>query len=152
MHDSEKTKITSLPLYYYVYASSATTPFSKEMLLELLTKSRRNNSALGVTGMLLYKGGNFLQVLEGEEAAVGKILAKIRADTRHRGVIRLLHGKAETRIFQDWSMAFRDLESEEVKSIPGFSEFMNVSLDPDQISANPVRAKRLLEIFRDSIR
>lgn len=140
------------PVYYYVYASSAAIPFSKEMLLELLAKSRRNNSALDVTGMLLFKGGNFLQALEGEESAVQKTFAKIAADTRHRGIIKLLQGKADSRSFKDWSMAFRDLDSEEVKSTPGFSEFMNQSLDPIQISANPQRVRFLLETFRASIR
>lgn len=53
-----------------VYASSATKAFSKAELVELLTQVRAKNSRLGVTGMLLYKDGNFLQVIEGEEAII----------------------------------------------------------------------------------
>lgn len=152
MSDTEGPTVTTPKIYYYVYASSATVAFSREMLLDLLTKSRRNNSAVGVTGMLLFKGGNFLQILEGEEPSVQKILTKIQADTRHRGILKLMSGAAENRTFQDWSMAFRDLDSDEVRSMPGFSEFMNQSLDPKQIDPNPRRIIRLLEVFRASIR
>jgi hypothetical protein len=49
-----------------------------------LEQSRENNLRLDVTGMLLYKGGNFMQMLEGEKDAVlGLYEAKKRTvDTR----------------------------------------------------------------------
>ena len=51
-------------IFSLVYVSEGNTTFSKKDLRELLTKSRENNSKLKISGMLLYKGGNFLQVLE----------------------------------------------------------------------------------------
>ena len=54
-------------MFYTVYVSSAVDLFSDEELLKLLDVSRKNNQALDVTGMLLYKGGNFMQFLEGEK-------------------------------------------------------------------------------------
>jgi len=48
-----------------VYVSSATELFSDTQLENLLLRSRQNNSTLGITGMLLYKDGNFMQCLEG---------------------------------------------------------------------------------------
>jgi hypothetical protein len=48
-----------------VYLSAAVFPFQPEDLLELLGKSQERNHKLGITGMLLFKQGNFLQVLEG---------------------------------------------------------------------------------------
>ena len=53
-----------------VYASSAVDMFSMEELVCLLERWRPKNAALGVTGMLLYKGGNLIQALEGEADAV----------------------------------------------------------------------------------
>jgi hypothetical protein len=44
----------------YIYVSSSVKPFSNEELLELLGKSRENNERLGITGMLVYKGGVFI--------------------------------------------------------------------------------------------
>lgn len=57
-------------MFGLVYVSSAVVPFSKAELLSLLTKSRENNSKVGLTGLLIYKDGSFMQVLEGEETAV----------------------------------------------------------------------------------
>jgi hypothetical protein len=92
-----------------VYVSSATTHFSKAELLELLTKSRTKNSALGITGMLLYKDGNFMQMLEGEDDPVRQLFETIVKDPRHHNSIVLIDELAETAFFADWSMGFRDL-------------------------------------------
>jgi Sensors of blue-light using FAD len=64
-------------------------PFSTEELTDLLRKSRDNNAALGITGMLLYKDGNFMQVLEGDEERVRALATKVSQDRRHRGFIQL---------------------------------------------------------------
>ncbi len=66
-------------MFFLVYVSSATRPFSGEDLRALLATCRKNNAELGVTGMLLYKDGNFMQVLEGDEEAVRGLYEKIPA-------------------------------------------------------------------------
>jgi hypothetical protein len=55
---------------HIVYASSALQPFTTSELQGLLEQARPKKSTLAVTGMLLYKDGNFMEVLEGEEEAV----------------------------------------------------------------------------------
>jgi hypothetical protein len=139
-------------VFYHVYASSASVPFDSAALLELLKKGRRNNEAVNVTGMLLFKGGNFLQALEGEEQAVRATMERISQDPRHRGVMKLLEGRTDTRQFAEWSMAFRDLESPEARATPGYSEFLNESLLPSELAANPGRCQKLLDAFRKSFR
>ena len=53
-------------MFFFVYVSSATRPFFREDLRVLLETWRKNNAELGVKGMLLlYKDGNFTQVLKG---------------------------------------------------------------------------------------
>lgn len=64
-------------MFSIVYASSATTHFSPAQLAGLLAQCREHNSAADVTGMLLYKHGNFMQVLEGEEETVRALFTKI---------------------------------------------------------------------------
>jgi hypothetical protein len=56
-------------VFALVYVSSATKPFSPDELSELLAQARVDNAALGITGMLLYSNGNFMQVLEGGGAS-----------------------------------------------------------------------------------
>ena len=69
-----------------IYASSATRLMNEEDLLAILKKSHENNGQLNITGMLLYRGGNFLQVLEGEEKVVDERFKVIMGDPRHHQV------------------------------------------------------------------
>ncbi len=70
-------------MFRIIYSSSATAPLSEQQLDELLQTSRRNNLAADITGMLLSKDGNFMQILEGPKIAVETLVEKIRNDSRH---------------------------------------------------------------------
>ena len=100
--------------------------------------------------MLLYKGGNFMQVLEGEKEDLRALYAKIGRDPRHKGLIVILEGTLVTRQFPSWSMAFRNLDAAEVRSVPGYSEFLNTSL-ADAAFFDPTRCQRLLATFKRSM-
>ena len=134
-----------------VYVSSALTPFSASALIDLLRQSREKNARLDITGMLLYKDGNFIQVLEGPDDAVRQLFRTISGDGRHQGVIPLLERKIEQREFPGWTMAFRNLEDPSVRDLPGYSEFMNEPLDSEELRSDPGRAERLLGIFRHNM-
>ena len=135
-------------MFFLVYVSSATRPFSGEDLRALLVTCRKNNAELGVTGMLLYKDGNFMQVLEGDEEAVRGLYEKIAEDPRHGGEMTLQQGYSERRQFPDWSMGFRDLDSPDARSEPGYSEFLNAPLTGREFFADPSRAQKLLLTFK----
>lgn len=135
-----------------VYVSSAVAEFSKDDLVALLHQSRANNERLGITGLLLYKDGNFIQMLEGPEEAVRSLFRTVSADPRHDGVIRLLEQQVAEQRFPDWSMGFRDLGDPALRELPGYSEFLNEPLDANRFQADPNRAVRLLEIFRQNMR
>ena len=95
------------------YVSSATRFIGKSELLELLDASRERNSKLGVTGVLLYRAGTFMQILEGPESIVDRVFAKITRDARHRGMLTLLRRQVKERAFADWSMAYREMSDGE---------------------------------------
>ena len=106
-----------------VYSSVETVEFDEESLLELLGLARTKNSKLGVTGMLLYAEGTFLQVLEGEEDVVEALFAKIERDPRHTDTRLLLRTDVEEPSFGDWSMGFHYSRSR--ASLPeGVSSFL----------------------------
>ena len=138
-------------MFSLVYVSSAIRPFSEAELRDLLAVSRANNAKLGISGMLLYKAGNFMQVLEGDEATVRALRVKIARDLRHHGVLDLLLEHRSARDFRDWSMGFRDLSSAEARQAPGFSEFMTVDLTDKSFFADPTKAQRLLLTFKKSM-
>ena len=90
-----------------VYSSVATAPFSEVDLALLLAISRTNNQPRGVTGLLLYRDGRFIQALEGPEHAVRQTLVTIAADPRHRAVRMLDEAWVAERRFGSWAMGYR---------------------------------------------
>jgi Sensors of blue-light using FAD len=140
------------PMFSLLYVSSATVPFSKQDLQELLLKSRRNNTALEVTGLLLFKDGNFMQVLEGDERNVNAVYQRILLDSRHAGTMILLKQHTAARDFAEWSMAFRDMNDPQVRATPGFNSFLNENPDDKALFRDPTRAQRLLQFFKQSMR
>ena len=138
-------------MFFTIYVSSAVTPFMQSELTDLLEKSRLNNAALDISGMLLYKDGNFMQVLEGDEGAVRTLYRKIARDPRHRGLLALLQGTLAERQFPDWSMGFRDLKAADVLGVPGYDEFLNTPLTDARFSSDPTQCQKLLNTFKRSM-
>jgi len=132
-----------------VYVSHAAKAFSKPDLVDLLIQSRKNNGSLGITGMLLFKDGNFLQVLEGNRIKVHDLYKKIMLDPRHNKFAALFEGVAKERDFPDWSMGFQDLNAPEIAGDPGFTNFLKTSLTAADFSSDPSRAKKMLLLFKD---
>lgn len=141
-----------MSLIHLVYVSSATHSFTQSELLALLEASRRKNEAATITGMLLYRDGNFMQVLEGEESAVTDTHTRIAKDSRHDGLITLVKAPISQRSFGEWSMGFRNLDSAEVRAVPGYSEFLNEDWRGRPIQESPHRALTFLRVFRQGIR
>jgi hypothetical protein len=111
-------------MYHLLYVSSAVNLFTDAQLDDLLRVSRHNNSSCGVTGMLLYVGGNFIQLLEGEKEVVQATHLRIAHDPRHHGLITLLQGDCDKREFSEWSMGFKKAEKANADGVAGYSDFL----------------------------
>lgn len=135
-------------MYRLTYVSSAVVPFTNDALRSLLVRSRSNNEREGITGMLLYKGGNFMQVLEGEREAVLETQNRIFRDVRHRGHIVLLGETVLERRFGQWSMGFRDLNANAAQNVPGYDDFLNTPLTDRRFIDDPSASQKLLQIFK----
>jgi hypothetical protein len=135
-----------------VYASSAIHLMTPLALDELLETSRENNRRLGITGMLLYKDGNFMQALEGPDDDVLALYGKIARDNRHTGSIKLLQREIEEREFGEWAMAFCDFNRSAADSTAGFSSFLCEPLNSNSFRDTPSSAQKLLLSFRKNIR
>jgi len=99
-----------MSIYQLLYVSGAVGRPTEEDVEQILAVSRRNNAELGVTGMLLYADGTFIQVLEGEESAVKTLSHRISRDPRHRNYMVLCEQKSQSRAFADWQMGFKKLD------------------------------------------
>lgn len=129
-----------------VYTSTAVHRFSANELEGLLDVARANNSRLDVSGMLLYREGSFMQLLEGEQSTVEMLFDKITADPRHVGMTVVSKQFIAERSFPAWSMGFRDLEQE--FPIRGFSDFLTTRLPPSLVGATASEAQKLLLSFK----
>ena len=87
-----------------MYASRAVPAVDQEELLAILKKSKANNPKAGVTGVLCFSEGVFMQVLEGGRNAVNKLYNRIAADARHSEVMLLSYEEISERRFAGWSM------------------------------------------------
>jgi len=135
-----------------IYVSTSVKLLNDEELLDILKVSRENNSSRDVTGLLLYKGGNFMQVLEGPDDVVEAVFETIKADSRHKDVIVLAREQISNRQFPAWEMAFQNLDNPEVKNEPGYSQFLQDEFIADVYRENPLRAYIMLLTFRDNMR
>ena len=105
-----------------IYASAATKVFARSDLVELLKLARSGNTVAGISGMLLYHGGSFLQVLEGPEESVESLYVKIAKDPRHERCLLLLRETIRQKQFENWSMGFVDT-TKVAERIEGFVDY-----------------------------
>jgi Sensors of blue-light using FAD len=91
------------------YVSSAVFAFNETTLLDLVGQCQRNNERLGITGILVYSDGNFIQVIEGADLVTHALYDRIALDARHRAVNTVAQQQIDSREFQGWSMAYNIL-------------------------------------------
>jgi len=133
-----------------VYVSASTYLMTREELEDILQTSREKNGVLGITGMLLYFEGAFMQVLEGPEQAVRQIYAHLCQDPRHHRILTLLEEYIPERSFSDWSMGFHHLNADEASPLEGFASFAEIDHYLEYFQGAPQRSLVLLKGFRDA--
>ncbi len=135
-----------------VYVSTASWLLDDTELEAILRVSRANNLRDRITGMLLYKGGNIIQVLEGPEEKIAALVDKLRRDPRHYGIQVLLCNPIKERQFDHWAMAFHQVASEAPRDLEGRSDFLDQDVAAEAFRSNPGNAYRLLLTFRKKIK
>ncbi len=111
-----------------MYASRASDSFAAEDMPAILRKSKTNNPSLGITGLLCFSNGIFLQVLEGGRLPVSKLYNKIAGDQRHQDVMLLKFDEISERSFAGWSMGQVNMSRLNPALLLKYSE--NALLDP----------------------
>ena len=115
-----------------MYASRAADSVDQEALLAILRKSKAENAANGITGVLCFSGGIFLQLLEGGRQQVNTLYNRIAADKRHLDVgLPSYEGTGERR-FAGWSMGQVNLSRLNPSLLLKYSE--TAVLDPYAVS------------------
>lgn len=115
-----------------VYASRAVPAVDQEELFAILKKSKANNPKQGITGVLCFSEGIFLQALEGGRSAVNQLYGRIVSDTRHTNVELLCYDEIGERRFAGWSMGQVNVARLNPGLLLKYSE--KPSLDPFAVS------------------
>ena len=103
-----------------------------ETIESILTKSRSHNPSSGITGILCYGGGIFLQAIEGGRAAVSELYNTIQKDPRHHHVELLHFEEISERRFSGWTMGQVNLSKINTSILLKYSE--RPELDPYAVS------------------
>jgi uncharacterized membrane protein (DUF373 family) len=110
------------------YLSTPTRTMRNDDLMDILEKARLNNAGLGISGMLLYTGEVFVQVLEGEENVVDDLVKLIKIDPRHKDFRIIERKKIDSREYAEWTMGFKRVEKDDLRNIPGLNKFFETDL------------------------
>ena len=134
-------------LFHRTYTSVATRPLGVAEIANLVKHSRVSYASHNLTGILLYVGRTFFQVLEGEADAIEALYAKILVDPRHPRITRIIFDPIPRRCFEDSNMSLAVLSPELLSELiedpnPAQTEQLLADLDEG-------RAKRLLRAFSD---
>ncbi len=126
-------------IYQLMYYSTACREQTDADLLEILNVSRRDNRLRNISGLLLYGDGVFFQVLEGTEADVRALYAKIEADDRHHSILHAADREVPARSFQDWAMGYTALQGELQAGVNSLMEVSARHAGPDaSIDCDPL--------------
>ncbi|MEL4867816.1 diguanylate phosphodiesterase [Pantoea agglomerans] len=100
-----------------IYRSQLNLSHPSTELRELVERARGRNTKLDITGVLLAKGRDVLQILEGSEESVVKLFHTIREDKRHGGVVELMRDYGPRRRFENVGMLLFDLQIQSPKDV-----------------------------------
>ena len=98
----------------------------------ICAKARAHNAETGVTGVLVYGSGIFMQAIEGSRQAVSDLYALILRNTRHRDITLLHYEEISERRFGGWTMGLVDISRINPATLLKYGE--KATLDPYAMS------------------
>ena len=117
-----------------LYVSRALDPDASAATDSILAVAREHNMANGITGILCYGGGIYLQAIEGGRNQVNNLYAQIVSDKRHTDVVLLNYEEIAERRFGGWTMGQVNLSKLNTSVVLKYSELP--VLDPYAVSGH----------------
>jgi hypothetical protein len=125
-----------------IYVSRSAESFHEHEIPDLLQQIRIANAKQQITGMLLYIGGSFLQVLEGPPELVDAVFSKLHTDKRHIQLRLIAREPLPDRAFEGWTMMHKTLDPVEAGELIGETGFFTSPTWVTDLDSR--RAKKLL--------
>lgn len=110
------------------YTSRASLDLEPGDLADIHQAARHLNALDGISGLLVFDGTRFLQVIEGSEEAIDSLVERLRRDRRHSALEIRDERPVERRSFPDWSMELVRVSSGYLQARPELASIL-----PDDI-------------------
>lgn len=93
-------------MYLIAYVSTCTVHADEvdQAIEQIVNTAKVMNPKFGITGTLFFHDNQFLQIIEGKEEHLRKLMTNIENDKRHVSVEYLVDKPVKERGFSDWSM------------------------------------------------
>lgn len=132
------------------YVSNAAKGLTEAQLEQLLAASRKRNSELGITGVLLFDHDLFFQYFEGSKAAVETVFQHIQRSVFHSGLYLMMREPISQRAFPDWLMGFTQVPESTILKLADASWKQTLD-DVKPASTAPMGLKMLMQFWKDGL-
>ena len=112
------------------YTSLARADLLESDLEDIRRTAQTENAARGITGLLIFNGTHFLQIIEGSKAALGQLMENLRRDQRHSRVEVRHDDPIDERSFPDWSMELVKVSTDSVDAKATVSDRLPETIEP----------------------
>ena len=131
-------------IYQAIYSSAAQEDLTDVMLAEILAVAGERNAVVGITGVLIFGEGIFLQILEGPKDAVTALLVTIGRDQRHRDMKVFYEAEETERAFGNWRMAYISPDPTELARWTGLHNMTSLVELREEIKRQPEHLPAIL--------
>lgn len=138
-----------MSLKFVSYISSQSRIMSKKSIEDFLFEVREKNKQLAITGILLLIQGKFVQYIEGPAEEIDRVYESINQDKRHTDLILLDSGELNERQFEDWAMAYKEVENKQIKAIVGKE---NLNLEEIFLKGKDLKNHPVLTVLYDFVK
>lgn len=129
-----------------IYVSKTDYRMTDDELDALLLHVWQRNKIEGISGLLVYKAQSFLQVIEGQDASVDRVVERVLQDPRHHDITILSNctaGGPDQRVFPGWCMGFRRTDT-----AAGHPAWFSLTRRALEQRLSPMAGERLLMLLR----
>lgn len=138
-------------MHLYMYTSDYTGNISDipQDFSHILVKARLHNPTQGITGVLFFDNGKFIQVLEGEKEKLDELVAMIKKDHRHTNFKEVFNLPIQKQELAEWNMRAFNFSSETSKNWDLLDQLRDAYLDNFKISSVQIITwlKRFIEDY-----
>ncbi len=139
-------------LYEILYTSLSKEKFDAASIQTLLQQCYDNNVVNNITGCMVFKKREFIQVIEGEKEVVLQLFEKIKKDERHSKLKVIWQGKTLERSFEKWLMGFYNFNELDKNAIEGFTDILKEGISKASKTGYESVASRLFTLLSDDLR